>query len=340
MMIEEFCRRMPKAELHIHLEGAIEPEMLLLLAKRNDVTLPWENKQQILEAYQFTCLEDFLTLFYNGCRVLKRADDFHDITLAYLKRAKDDNVVHAEMFLSPQSHLSNGVGWNDMLEGTLAAMEEARCDWGITSGLILGLQRHRTEQEAFDILEAAMPWRDKLLGIGLGGSELGNPPAKFERVFYAAKSRGFYLTAHAGEEGPAGYVRESVERLGIDRVDHGNACLDDPELVTYLVERRTPLTVCPLSNLCLNVVDSLESHPLRTMLEKGLCVTINSDDPAYFKGYINDNLVACQKALSLTEKDCLVMGRNSIEAAFLGPEVKRQYYDALDNFSRHTVATP
>ncbi|GHE19730.1 adenosine deaminase [Halomonas urumqiensis] len=340
MMIEEFCKRMPKAELHIHLEGAIEPEMLLLLARRNEVRLPWENKQQILDAYQFTCLEDFLTLFYNGCRVLKRAEDFHDITLAYLKRAKDDNVVHAEMFLSPQSHLANGVGWSDMLDGTLAAMEEAQFDWGITSGLILGLQRHRTELEAFEILEASMPWRDKLLGIGLGGSELGNPPGKFERVFQAAKKRGFYLTAHAGEEGPAEYVRESVERLGIDRVDHGNACLDDPGLVMHLAERRTPLTLCPLSNLCLNVVDSLESHPLRTMLKKGMCVTINSDDPAYFKGYINDNLVACQKALSLTEEDCLVMGRNSIEAAFLDPGLKRKYYDALVNFSRHAVAIP
>ena len=314
--------------------------MLLRLANRNDIALPWENEQQVREAYHFTCLQDFLTLFYNGCRVLTRADDFYDITLAYLKRAKDDNVIHAEMFLSPQSHLANRVGWNEMLDGTLAAMAAAQHDWGITSGVLLGLQRHRSEQEAIDILREAMPWRDKLLGIGLGGAEQGNPPRKFERVFRKAKSYGFYLTAHAGEEGPAEYVRESIERLGVDRIDHGNACLDDPALVAHLVESGIALTVCPLSNLRLNVESSLKEHSLNKMLKKDLKVTINSDDPAYFNGYINDNLVACQQALSLTEQQCLMLGRNSIEAAFLDTNQKNQYFGVIDKFAAHTAVTP
>lgn len=340
MDIETLCRQMPKAELHLHVEGAIEPRMLLELARRNDVALPWPDEAAIRQAYRFSCLQDFLALFYSGCQVLQRAQDFFEVTHAYLRRAHADGIVHAEIFLSPQSHLARDVGWADMLDGTLEAMAAAQRDWGLTSGLILGLQRHHSEQEAFAILEGAMPWRDSLLGLGLGGAEVGNPPAKFARVFREAKARGLHLTAHAGEEGPAEYVRDSVEILGVERIDHGNACLEDPALVAQLTAARMPLTVCPLSNLRLQGVASLEQHPLRRMLESGLHVTVNSDDPAFFGGYLNDNLLACQQALALTAQECLTLARNSLEAAFLAPDIKHRYLDDLEEFARPLALAP
>ncbi|UST52575.1 adenosine deaminase (plasmid) [Comamonadaceae bacterium OTU4NAUVB1] len=315
----EFIAGLPKAELHMHIEGSIEPAMFLALAKRNGVAIAWKTEAELREAYHFRDLQSFLDLYYDGCRVLVKAADFQDVTRAYLARAHADRVLHAELFLGPQGHTSRGVALGAVLEGTFAAMEAARRDDGITSGLILLAQRHRSEEEALALLDAAQPWADRLLGFGLGGAEVGNPPSKFVEFFRRCRERGFKVVAHAGEEGPAAYVREAIELLDVQRIDHGNACLDDPALVAMLARRRLPLTVCPLSNLKLRVVASMDRHPLKQLLDAGLCVTVNSDDPSFFGGYVNDNYIACQAALGLSRQDLVTLARNSFVAAFMPP---------------------
>ncbi|MFW7347286.1 MAG: adenosine deaminase [Pigmentiphaga sp.] len=311
---------LPKAELHMHIEGSIEPELMFELAARNGVPLRWKTVEEVRQAYRFHNLQSFLDLYYDGCRVLVTERDFHDVTRAYLRRAHADHVRHAEMFIGPQGHTRRGVALETVLEGVLAAMDAAEREDGITSGLLLGAQRHLPEEDALAMLEAAEPWRDRILGYGLGGAEVGNPPSKFARFFAACRERGFRVTAHAGEEGPASYVRESVELLQVDRIDHGNSCLDDPALVAELAARGTPLTVCPLSNLRLRVVEDMTRHPLATMLRAGLNATVNSDDPSYFGGYVNDNYLACHEALGLDIDDLTLLARNSIRAAFLPAE--------------------
>ncbi|MBL0422650.1 adenosine deaminase [Ramlibacter sp. AW1] len=319
----EFIAGLPKAELHMHIEGSIEAPLFMQLARRNEVAIRWATEQELLAAYRFRDLQAFLDLYYDGCRVLVHARDFHDVTRAYLRRAHADNVRHAEMFLGPQGHTSRGVALRTVLEGVFAAMDEARAEVGISSGLILVAQRHRSEAEAFELYEQAMPWRDRILGFGLGGAEVGNPPSKFERFFRRCRDDGFHVVAHAGEEGPAAYVRESVELLGVERVDHGNASLQDAALLRTLAQRQTPLTVCPLSNLKLNVVSSIEAHPLKQLMDAGLRVTVNSDDPSYFGGYVNDNYVACQRALGLTRHEVVQLARNSVLASFV-PEARQR----------------
>ncbi|OVZ60811.1 adenosine deaminase [Pigmentiphaga sp. NML080357] len=311
---------LPKAELHMHIEGSIEPELMFELAARNGVPLRWKTVEEVRQAYRFHNLQSFLDLYYDGCRVLVTERDFHDVTRAYLRRAHADRVRHAEMFIGPQGHTRRGVALETVLEGVLAAMDAAEREDGITSGLLLGAQRHLPEEDALAMLEAAEPWRDRILGYGLGGAEVGNPPSKFARFFAACRERGFRVTAHAGEEGPASYVRESVELLQVDRIDHGNSCLDDPALVAELAARGTPLTVCPLSNLRLRVVEDMTRHPLATMLRAGLNATVNSDDPSYFGGYVNDNYLACHEALGLDIDDLTLLARNSIRASFLPAE--------------------
>ncbi len=317
MSIEQFVAGLPKAELHMHVEGSMEPGLFLRLARRNGVTIRWQDEDALREAYRFTDLQDFLNLYYDGCRVLVEAQDFHDVTLEYLQRAHADRVLHAEMFLGPQGHTARGIALATVMEGVLGAMDAAQSAYGITSGLIVVAQRHRSEEEAFEMLEALRPWYDRLLGFGLGGAEVGNPPAKFTEFFRRCRELGFKVVAHAGEEGPAAYVRESVELLQVQRVDHGNACVDDPALVAELAARRIPLTMCPLSNLKLKVVDSVADHPLKKLLEAGLCVTVNSDDPSYFGGYVNDNYLACERELGLDRDQLVSLARNSFEAAFM-----------------------
>lgn len=333
----EFIAGLPKAELHMHIEGSIEPPLFLALARRNGVAIPWRTEEALRAAYDFRNLQSFLDLYYDGCRVLVQAEDFHAVTREYLARAHADGVLHAEMFLGPQGHTSRGVRLETVLEGVFSAMEEAEREDGITSGLLLVAQRHRSEAEALALLEAAMPWRDRLLGFGLGGAEVGSPPARFAEFFRRCRERGFHVVAHAGEEGPAAYVREAVEVLQVERVDHGNAALDDPELVRLLAERRIPLTVCPLSNLKLRVVGAMEEHPLKRLMDAGLRVTVNSDDPSYFGGYVNDNYLACQQALGLTREDLLALARNSVLAAFLPEARRRAALAAIDAYDRATA---
>ena len=338
MTPEAFIAGLPKAELHMHIEGSIEPALFIELARRNGVTIAWKSEAELREAYSFRNLQTFLDLYYDGCRVLIHAADFKDVTREYLVRAHADKVLHAELFLGPQGHTARGVSLGTVLEGTFAAMDEAQREDGITSGLILLAQRHRSEEEALAMLDAAMPWADRLLGFGLGGAEVGNPPAKFFEFFRRCRERGFKVVAHAGEEGPAAYVREAVELLDVQRIDHGNASLDDPALLEMLAQRQIPLTVCPLSNLKLKVVPSMDVHPLKRLMDAGLCVTVNSDDPSFFGGYVNDNYIACQSALGLRREELVALARNSFVASFMPAARRDAALAAIDAYDRDAPA--
>ena len=330
--IDAFIRGLPKTELHMHLEGSLEPELLVQLAARNDRKLRWTSARELRNAYQFSNLRSFLDLYYEGCEVLVTEQDFYDLTRAYLRRAVADGVIRAEVFVGPQSFTARGVPIAAIIGGVLMAMDDAIREHGLSAGLIVTAQRHRTEAEAFELLEQIRPWADRILAIGMGGAELGNPPSKFVNFFRACRQQGFRITIHAGEEGPAAYVREAVEVLGVDRVDHGIACLDDPELVRMMVGSRIPLTVCPISNVHLKVVASLARHPLRRLLQAGLHVTVNSDDPAYFGGYVSENLIACQRALGLTIAELLTLVRNGFTAAFMSEDEKMAARSRLDAY--------
>ncbi len=314
---DAFIAGLPKAELHVHLEGCLEPDMLFDLAARNSIKLRWESPEALRAAYRFDNLQSFLDLYYEGCRVLLREQDLYDLTRDYLRRADADGVVRAEIFLGPQNFTERGVPIAAVMDGVLSGMRDAALEHGISAGLLVSAQRHRSEAAALQMLDSVMPWAERIAGFGLGGAELGYPPSGFVRYFRACRERGFRVTAHAGEEGPASYVREAVELLNVERIDHGNACLDDPALVRELADRAIPLTVCPLSNVRLCVVPSLAAHPLRAMLDAGLVVTLNSDDPAYFGGSINENFIQCRHTLGLSEADLVMLARNSLAAAFL-----------------------
>ena len=333
----EFIAGLPKAELHMHIEGSIEPPLFIELARRNGVTIAWQTEEELRAAYEFSDLQAFLNLYYDGCRVLVHPQDFHEVTREYLRRAHHESVLRAELFLGPQGHTSRGIELTTILEGVLGAMDEAERVDGITSGLILVAQRHRSEEEALLLLDNAMPWSDRLLGFGLGGAEQGHPPAKFTEFFRRCRERGFHVVAHAGEEGPAAYVREAVEILQVERIDHGNAAMQDESLLALLAERQLPLTLCPLSNLKLNVVKSIAAHPLKKMLDAGLCVTVNSDDPSFFGGYVNENYAVCQEALGLTRADLVALARNSVTSAFM-PKAQRQA--ALDAITLYDHQAP
>lgn len=330
----EFIAGLPKAELHMHIEGSIEPPLFIELARRNGVSIAWQTEDELRAAYEFQDLQGFLNLYYDGCRVLVNARDFHDVTREYLSRAYADKVLHAELFLGPQGHTSRGIALATVLEGVLSAMDEANREDGITSGLILVAQRHRSEEEALELLEAAMPWTERVLGFGLGGAEVGHPPAKFTEFFRRCRERGFHVVAHAGEEGPAAYVREAVEVLQVERIDHGNSAMQDESLLAMLAERQLPLTLCPLSNLKLNVVKSITEHPLKKMLDAGLRVTVNSDDPSFFGGYVNENYLVCQQALGLTRADLVQLARNSFTSAFMSDAQRQAALEAITQYDR------
>ena len=339
MHLDAFIRGLPKAELHMHLEGSIEPEMLFALGERNRVPLRWPTPEALRAAYDFADLQSFLDLYYEGCRVLLTERDFYDITRAYLRSAHGDGVLRAEVFLAPQGATTRDVPLPAVMDGVLAAMDDAMREDGITTGLLLVAQRHRSEAEALAMLDAVMPWAERIAGFGLGGAEIGNPPSQFLRYFAAARERGFPITAHAGEEGPAAYVREAVELAAVDRIDHGNSALDDPDLTRVLREKLVPLTVCPLSNVRLQVVPSLAAHPLRAMLDAGLFVTLNSDDPAYFGGTINENFIQCAQTFDLSAAECVALARNSLLAAFVSPKEQARLLAALDAYvAAHTPA--
>lgn len=319
---EQLVARVPKCELHIHVEGSLEPELMFALAQRNSIRLPYESADALRRAYRFSRLQDFLDIYYQSLSVLITEQDFFDLAWAYLQRAKADNVRHVEMFFDPQGHTARGVALSTVIDGLDHAIRKAREELGIGASLIMCFLRHLGELEAEAALDSALAHRSRIMGVGLDSTELGFPPARFRRVFQRAREAGFHLFAHAGEEGPPEYVWEAIDVLGVDRIDHGNRAIEDPSLVSRLARDRMPLTVCPLSNLRLGVVKSLSEHPLRHMMEKDLLVTLNSDDPAYFGGYVNDNYRALQKALDLTPGDIISIARNSFVASMMSAPEK------------------
>lgn len=317
---------LPLAELHLHLEGSLEPEMLFALAQRNKVAIPFESVEAVRAAYKFSNLQDFLDIYYQGANVLLAEEDFHDLTAAYMDRAAADGVTHVEVFFDPQTHTDRGVPFDTVIKGVLSGLETGKAKHGISSGLILCLLRHLDEDAGLRTLKQAEPWFDRLLGIGLDSSEVGHPPSKFARAFALAGEAGLKRVAHAGEEGPPEYVWEALDILKVDRIDHGNRALEDPRLVDRLREEQMTLTVCPLSNLSLCVVKSLDNHPLQQMLKLGLRATINSDDPAYFGGYVGANIAA----LALTGDEKKTLARNSFLGSFLPEAEKQKRLAALD----------
>ena len=327
---DAFIRRLPKAELHVHIEGTFEPELVFEMAGRNGVPLPYRSAQELRDAYRFADLQAFLNVYYQGMAALQERRDFSELTVAYLERAHGDGVVHVEVFFDPQAHTARGVGFDVVLDGICEGLEEGERRFGISSRLIACFLRHLDEEDAFRTLDAALPHRDRIFGVGLDSSELGHPPSKFERVFRKAREAGFVPFAHAGEEGPADYVRQALDLLAVARIDHGNRALEDPALVQRLAAERIPLTVCPLSNLRLGGVKRLEDHPLRQMLDAGLVATINSDDPAYFGGYLVDNFRAVRDALGLTRAQIVQLARNSITASFAPPAAKARWLAKTD----------
>lgn len=321
---------LPKAELHLHIEGSLEPEQLLHFAQRNKVTLPYDDLDALRAAYSFSNLQDFLDLYYQGMSVLQTEADFHDLTDAYLQRCHADNVRHVEIFFDPQGHTERGLDFETPIRGLLSALKAAEAKYGITYRLIMCFLRHLSEAEAFVTWEQAQPWLHELHGVGLDSSEVGHPPGKFRNVFAAARQAGLKLVAHAGEEGPPAYVREALDILAIDRIDHGNRLLEDADLIDRVREAGLTLTVCPLSNLSLCVIDRLEDHPMKRMLDLGLKATMNSDDPAYFGGYVNQNFRETARALSLTADDIITLARNSFEGSFLSEADKARHLADID----------
>ena len=313
----ELARAIPKAELHIHIEGSLEPELIFALAQRNGVALPYPSVQALRKAYAFTDLQSFLDIYYAGASVLLHEADFFDMAWAYFQRAHADQVRHAELFFDPQTHTTRGVPVGTVIAGLRRACERAQAELGISSALILCFLRHLSEEAAFATLEDALPYREHFIGVGLDSSEVGHPPSKFSRVFARCRELGLRIVAHAGEEGPPAYIWEALKDLKVERIDHGVRCLEDPALVAELARRRVPLTVCPLSNLKLCVVKDLRDHPMRRLLDAGLCATVNSDDPAYFGGYLNANFEQTVQALGLSREQVIALARNSVEASFV-----------------------
>ena len=321
---------LPKAELHLHLEGSLEPEQLMQFAARNQVDIPFTTLDEVKAAYNFSNLQDFLDIYYQGMSVLQTEADFHDLTDAYLQRCQADNVRHVEVFFDPQGHTERGLPFSTPIEGILSALDAAKDKYGITYKLIMCFLRHLSEADAFATLEQAEPYLDRIHGVGLDSSELGHPPSKFARVFAAAREIGLKLVAHAGEEGPPEYVVEALDLLEIDRIDHGNRLLEDEALIARVKEAGLTLTVCPLSNLSLCVVDDLKDHPMKRMLDLGLNATINSDDPAYFGGYVNQNYRETAAALGLDADDIITLARNSFTGSFLNPDEQDKHLKDID----------
>ena len=321
---------LPKAELHLHLEGSLEPEQLMQFAARNQVDIPFKTLDEVKAAYNFSNLQDFLDIYYQGMSVLQTEADFHDLTDAYLQRCHADNVRHVEVFFDPQGHTERGLPFSTPIEGILAALDAAEAKYGITYKLIMCFLRHLSEEDAFETLAQAEPYIDRIHGVGLDSSELGHPPSKFANVFEAARAKGLKLVAHAGEEGPPEYVYEALDVLKIDRIDHGNRLLEDDALIARVREAGLTLTVCPLSNLALCVVDDLKDHPMKRMLSLGLRATMNSDDPAYFGGYVNENYRQTAAAVGLTKDEIITLAKNSFTGSFLSPESQDKHLKEID----------
>jgi adenosine deaminase len=335
---EEYIRGLPKAELHVHVEGTLEPELAFRLAAKHGISLPYATIEDLRAAYRFTDLQSFLDIYYAGAAVLRDADDFHALAQAYLRKAHTDGVVHVEMFFDPQTHTSRGVSLATVLEGLVRAQREAERESGMTSRLILCFLRHLSADEAMRTLAEALPYRGAIAAVGLDSSEAGHPPSKFAEVFSRARDAGLLAVAHAGEEGPPAYIEEALDILKVRRIDHGVRCEEDPVLLQRLARERIPLTVCPLSNVRLNVFASIEHHNIKRLLERGICVTVNSDDPAYFGGYVVANFLALQRGLGLSRFELAALARNSIEASFLDAAAKHQWYAAIEAYTAAAAA--
>jgi adenosine deaminase len=328
---DSLIRALPKVELHLHIEGTLEPEMMFSLAAKHGAKLPYASVEAVRTAYAFHDLQSFLDLYYAGCDVLRDRRDFYALAMAYFTRAHADNVVHAELFFDPQTHTVRGVPMEVVIGGLRDAMEDAHRRYGITSDLILCFLRHLSEEDAFATLDAALPFRSELVGVGLDSGEKGNPPSKFQRVFAKARDLGLRAVAHAGEEGPAAYIKEALDLLKVERIDHGVRIVEDSALVDRVVRDKIPLTVCPLSNLKLCVVKDLKDHNFATLLRKGVAVTINSDDPAYFGGYIGENYSATAKAVGLTEDEVVTVAENAVRASFMPAQAKAGLLSKIRN---------
>lgn len=327
----ELSKKMPKTELHLHIEGTFEPEQMFTIAQRNQVELKYSTVDALKAAYQFNNLQDFLDLYYQGMSVLLHEADFYDLTMAYLEKVHSENVVHVEIFFDPQGHLSRGVSFEVQIKGIYNALQDAEKKWGMTSQLIMSFLRHLSEESAFETLESAKPYLKWIDGIGLDSSEVGHPPEKFLRVFEACKNLGLKVTAHAGEEGPPEYVWQAIEQIGVDRIDHGNRALEDDKLIDTIKERNLTLTVCPLSNLKLCVVNDMKDHPIRSMLKLGLNATVNSDDPAYFGGYMNDNYASLINDTGISKEELFQLAKNGITGSWMEEHHKEQHLKQLNS---------
>jgi len=330
--MKTFIQNLPKAELHLHIEGSFEPALMFEIAQRNKIEIPFKSVKEIEEAYKFDCLQDFLDIYYQGAGVLIHEQDFYDLTYSYLKKCATQNVRHTEIMFDPQTHTERGVSFETVINGISKACEDAQKKLNVSSLLIMSYLRHMSEEEAFKTLEQSLPFKHKIKAVGLDSSEKGNPPSKFKNVFKASVEAGYVPLAHAGEEGDADYVWEAIDILGIKRIDHGNNCLQDDKLVAEIIKRDMALTVCPLSNTALQVVNDLKDHPLKKMMNLGLKVTINSDDPAYFGGQVNKNYEDVQKALNLTKEDLYKLAKNSFQYSLLDNVTKQKYLVELDTF--------
>lgn len=327
-----FINGLPKAELHLHIEGTLEPELMFKLAHRNNIEIKYKSVDELRNAYNFGNLQEFLNIYYQGAEVLLTEEDFYDMTMAYLEKANKQNILHCEIFFDPQTHTQRGVMFRTVITGIENAMKEAESTLGISAQLIMCFLRDLDEDSAIETLTEALPYKDKIIGVGLDSAEVGNPPSKFTNVFKLAHQEGFLKVAHAGEEGPADYIWESLKHLKVSRIDHGNNSLDDEDLITELANSKMPLTVCPLSNLKLKVVDDLKNHPLKRMIQKNLLITINSDDPAYFGGYMNENYIAIAEALNLSKEELGQLAKNSFEASFLSAEKKQKMVALVEEY--------
>jgi len=330
--MQDFIKNIPKAELHLHIEGTLEPEMMLQLAERNKVKLPYDSIEAIQAAYNFEDLQSFLDLYYAGMQVLQTEQDFYDLTWAYLKKAHQDRVCHTEIFFDPQAHLQRGISIETVITGIRKALQEGEKQLHITSHLILCFLRDLPVEDAMKTLQLALPYKEHFIGVGLDSAEANFPPNLFAQVFVFAREQGLYTVAHAGEEGPADYIWQALNDCQVKRIDHGVRCIEDPKLMDYLVQYQVPLTLCPLSNIKLCVYDNLSQHPLKQLLDKGLCVTVNSDDPAYFAGYVVDNYSAVQEAFDLTREEIKVLAINSINASFISATQKQTVIQEINDY--------
>ncbi|WP_291868136.1 adenosine deaminase [Maribacter sp.] len=330
--LKKIIQGIPKAELHLHIEGSFEPELLFKIANRNNITLDYDSIESLKKAYKFNNLQEFLDIYYAGAEVLLYEQDFFDLTWAYLNKVHSQNVVHVEVFFDPQTHTDRGVGFNVVINGIYKALEKAKKELNISYKLIMSYLRHLSEEAAFKTLESSLPFKDWIDGVGLDSSEKGNPPSKFSRVFKASANQGYKLVAHAGEEGPVEYIWEALDLLKVIRIDHGNRCLDDEALVQRLLKQNIPLTLCPLSNVALKVIQKMEDHPIAKMLHKGILATIHSDDPAYFGGYMNENYYELAIALNLNKDQLMQLSINAFKASWLSPEAKEKHIYQIKNY--------